>query len=651
MWNQPHPKVGVPNIALREEEHAKLLEAQKLPGTSLTGVAPLEVTTNKGERLEMPLAYMPLKVVLKGKPMPAINALEHLKTLRDADTALLDGIIARIKEQRGGKSSYLYDAVPQKQENPVPYLELSKEDAEALDSMATQAGWPRVVSHPASIEGGHSRRLPTVAADKHGRQVRVGKLLTALKKQFPDQTPFLARIEKDLSLLPRITEWELVVSAEPSDILTMSTGRGWKSCVTEGEVNFSSLDYAVSTRDMVAYAVAPNQPNWIARVWLRSDGKGKWWPETKVYTTLGIPNQALLDAVNEYLASKGILGRQGDYHPLAKGWSDLVGRIKQNKRVEMAQELGAYHAVPEKPERSLRHIPKAEPYRRYEVVESGMNAEEFTAFLEDLAGSDFDILGQRAKGPEHFVFDLRLPIGVAEALEGTEGVLSVLEKGMVPDMVTVVVTMDPLEPALLAVMAEHLMDPDIAKVTTMEAFMRLPEATRENILDEKAAEAKAKMPWAAFERRGLELVAKLPKNSLRELQALFPGRTILPKKAGWDKPLSKRAETEDDRELTFLYQMVAEALREVGGYEALEYQWQRNMFDEVADALWNKDLPRASRMVDKILKHVVGSKAVLSGQTLKMKSTGFFWDNRPPLSGRVKPAARMDGKTPGAPPG
>jgi hypothetical protein len=68
-------------------------------------------------------------------------------------------------------------------------------------------------------------------------------------------------------------------------------------------------------------------------------------------------------------------------------------------------------------------------------------------------------------------------------------------------------------------------------------------------------------------------------------------------------PLSRRAETEEDREFTFLYQLVGEVLRGLGGYAALEHEWQRNLFDSIADALWKKDMPRASRLVDKMLRH------------------------------------------------
>jgi DNA topoisomerase IB len=628
MWNSPHPNIQLPNIALREEENAKLLEAQtRLPDTVLVGVAPLEMTSNKGETFTISLAYMPLQVILKGKQMPAITALERLKTLRGADGILLDGIIERIKEQRGSKSSYLYDVVPQKQENPIPYLELSEEYAENLDDLARQAGWPSVVTHPTSSEGGHSRRLPTLVTDKHGRQVRVGKLLTLLKKQFPGDAYFLTRIEKDLSLLPRINEWELVVSAEPADILTMSTGRGWHSCVTEGEVNFASLDYAVSTRDMVAYAVAPGQKNWIARVWLRSDGKGKWWPEPKVYTTMGISNQAILDAANNYLASKGILGQQGDYHVMAKGYSDLLkGQIKQNKRVELAQEFGAYYAVPEKPDRPLRHVPKTERYRRYEV-DTNMDADEFIALLTDLAGQNFDVLGQKIKdNPKRF--DLKLPIEVAEALEGMENIMAVRDKGKIPEMVTISLTIDPLEPQLLAIMAEHLMDPDLVEVTTMSDFMRLPENTRENILDEKAADIRSKMPpWASFERQGFNVIVTLPKTSLMGIQKLFPKITHLPKKASQALPsrFAKESSEEEEyqqreervadmeriirrreEEFTSLYQLVGLALKETKGYDKLP-RWQQELFDDVADALWKKDLARAQHYVEQILKFVVAS--------------------------------------------
>ena len=127
---------------------------------------------------------------------------------------------------------------------------------------------------------------------------------------------------KLFSITPRIKGWTLIVSAEPQDIKTMSTNRGWTSCVEEGQCNFESLDSAVSNRDLVAYAVSPKYDNWLARVWLRFDGKKGWWQESKIYETGALNTNAFQQAVDNYLKSKNIVGEKGTYAPQAFGWSD-----------------------------------------------------------------------------------------------------------------------------------------------------------------------------------------------------------------------------------------------------------------------------------------------------------------------------------------
>jgi hypothetical protein len=678
LFVRPHPAIEVPHVILREEEYIKLQKIQaKLSNSVLVSSKPVEVLDNKGKPFWVDVRYMPFQVILKGKRMPAISLLDWLGSKFGDDKPLLDGVVERIKEQRGKKSSYLYDTTAHKQEGFIPYLRLEMVDANELNDMVAQTGWPKVTSPLNSIEGGSAERLPMVVVDKHGRSVRTGKLLTVLKKQFPQKVDFLNRIEKSLSLIPRINEWELVVSAEPSDILTMSTGRGWKSCVTEHQCRFDTLDYAVSTRDMVAYAVAPNQNNWIARTWLRSDGKGKWWPESKVYTTHGIASADFLEAINKYLSSKGILGKPGDYHPLAQGWSDLLmGLIRRNKQVEKAQEYDPYRDLPGKPEKSIRYISKAKEHRLYEV-EADMATEEFEAILGNLVGSDFVIVDEKAvKGnklsAQHIVYDVKLSFEAAEVLRDLNGIVDVREKGPVPTTTSTVVILNPVDSRLLNIMSEHLMDPEIAKVTTLDEFMKLPESTRENILDEQVSEMQLKMPWAVLSRDGLKVT--VTKGVFPQKAVLLPGGPARPPptwvwntEAVWALPLSKFAATAEEKELTYLYQLTAEALKEVGGYNALEHDWQRGLFDDMAEALWHSELKKANRIIDRILKYIVGDKRVEGSVRLPLSkrigvadSSQQTWtflkklvrqalDNRPPLSGRAMPA--NIGNTPGAPPG
>ena len=535
-WAKPHPAIPEPHMLLREEEYAALKEIEsklKDPAairndTSLTATRPADDDHFKAH-------YMPLQVTLRGKRMPAMNALEWLKNRPNADLSLLESLIERLKESRGKKNTWLYDAAPQKQEDPTSYLDLSHTDAAELVDMAKAIGWPSPLATSTSFEGGMQSRLPTVVTDKHGRKIRVGKLITALLKKFPEKKDFLARITKDLSLVPKVTDWSLVVSAEPSDILTMSTGRGWKSCVTKGGCNFASLDYAVSTRDMVAYAVAPNKDNWLARVWLRSDGKGKWWPENKVYTTMGIPNDAFLKAVNDYLSSKGILGTPGDYHPMAKGWSDMMmGYIRQNKRVEKAQKTDPYRDLPEKPGKALKQVRKSPMHRLYEATVTTENENEFINLLKEIAGTDFVVLKKNAirdKGYKlrHMLYDIKLSPEAAEALSHAEGVKAVREKGAAPETVSATVTLNPIQPLLLNEAAEEFANPDIAKITTVQEFMKLPDNIRDMVLTEMTSSLWNKIPWTlrsqfTYVRDGLKVHFMTARSNLKTLKDILFGQ-------------------------------------------------------------------------------------------------------------------------------
>jgi hypothetical protein len=472
------------------------------------------------------ICVMPLKVIMKGKTMPAITALQQL----NADPTLIDGLIERINELLGKKTTYQYDTAPQKEKDPVAYLNLDYNETKLLNDLAAKIGWPEPAPFTQVYQGDVQSHLPTMIKDRHKRTVRTGKLLTELKKKFPDQTNILAKIEKKLSLVPRTTEWDLIVSAEPSDILTMSTGRGWKSCVSESECNFASLDYAVSSRDMVAYAVAPNKDNWLARVWLRSDGKGKWWPESKVYTTLSISNEMFLNAVTKYLAEKGILGKQGEYHPMAKGWSDLlIGNIKQNMQIEKVQKHDPYRDVPEKPEKSLRFVPKTPTHRLFEVtLKPDVIWTDFINVLKEMTNMDFaTVKGKYENGK--IVYDIKMSPEAAELLKNRPEVLSVREKGAAPKTITAIITLNPLDTYLLDAMATALSEPNIANVKTMAEFKKLPDNTQETILSEIVSNLWNQVPWNnrnkfTFVRDGFKQIITTTKDNLETLWRILQGQ-------------------------------------------------------------------------------------------------------------------------------
>lgn len=80
-----------------------------------------------------------------------------------------------------------------------------------------------------------------------------------------------------------------------------------------------------------------------------------------------------------------------------------------------------------------------------------------------------------------------------------------------------------------------------------------------------------------------------------------------PERTASAMPLSRRAASARDEELTDLYRLAAAALGRAGGYGALKPGWQR-LFDDMADALWRKDLRLANRIIGRIMGDVLGER-------------------------------------------
>lgn len=189
-------------------------------------------------------------------------------------------------------------------------------------------------------EAGAGDSFPTILeTDDLPELDRMNKML----KEKNLSPSFFSCVQDRLSASAKPVKWNLIVSAEPQDILTMSTNKGWTSCVAKGQCNYASLDSAVSNFDMVAYASSPDHQGWQARVWLRFDGHKKWWPERKVYKTGLIQDSEFLAAVEKYLKDHNIFGKIGEYAPNAFGWSDyLSDHIPENKKENKYVHLPLY---------------------------------------------------------------------------------------------------------------------------------------------------------------------------------------------------------------------------------------------------------------------------------------------------------------------
>ena len=172
--------------------------------------------------------------------------------------------------------------------------------------------------------------------NKNGKLVRLGKAISSILrpetlKLIQQKAPHLTidKIKeivksalKEFQETPRKNNWRLVVSADPSDLYTMSSGRGWGSCTRVGGERTQDVDCAINANDMIAYAVSPNTKNWLIRVWLRSDGKGGWWPEGKTYGVGSILEKDFMSVVTKWLKDRGIYGTSGDFSNKAEGYSD-----------------------------------------------------------------------------------------------------------------------------------------------------------------------------------------------------------------------------------------------------------------------------------------------------------------------------------------
>lgn len=351
---------------------------------------------NEEEGYTKPKHYLPLaeyKKTLKYWEGEIKNRLEILSKISPAGQKQLKDLYKRIQKAQEAINSiknrivetgkqqsskqYRYDKVPQKND---PKIIVAREYGIDLIYVLEYLGIDVEDDANSPII---QNELPLFLKDKYGRQVRTGKILEKAKRMLKpivkkmkedgqldknqsevDFEKHLLKMTEDLQrkleTLPKAKIWHLVVSAEPSDIKTMSTGRGWTSCVEEGKCNFSSLDHALSTYDMVAYAVDDESNNWLARVWLRNDGKGGWWPESQIYGTGKLNHSDFLDAVENYLKEKGIRGETAVYHPQAHGWSDfLKARIEEHNEYVNKKD--------EKPDTSIKEKMELEsPYSKWE---------------------------------------------------------------------------------------------------------------------------------------------------------------------------------------------------------------------------------------------------------------------------------------------
>lgn len=198
------------------------------------------------------------------------------------------------------------------------------------------------------IFGDNLFSIPKFIKDKYNRYIKLGRAIEkALRMEKIDvNVTILKEMLKLNQNAIKSTGWDLIISAEPSDLRTISTNRGWTSCMNLKGGQFAhTLENIIAARDLVAYAVN-KKGKWLARVILRYDGKGKWWPESKVY---GQPSSISLndfkDKVIEWLKSNDILGEEGNFSEYFNSYSDFQHfseDYNSRKFVDKIDEFGSY---------------------------------------------------------------------------------------------------------------------------------------------------------------------------------------------------------------------------------------------------------------------------------------------------------------------
>lgn len=197
-------------------------------------------------------------------------------------------------------------------------------------------------------------------AEKNNRKMRIGRLLQDIKKKYIkdketklleaknrgadefelesisnrlDKTiNFIIETEREFSSDPKranksASGLSIVFTQNPHDVATMSTGRGWTSCMNlEGGAHRSDVFCEVSSGGFVAYLINSTDTDIkspLARVHIRrfmsKDGRNIAIPEESVY---GNDSPGFLEAVKAWVDSKQGKIQAGHYKRQGGEWSD-----------------------------------------------------------------------------------------------------------------------------------------------------------------------------------------------------------------------------------------------------------------------------------------------------------------------------------------
>ena len=128
------------------------------------------------------------------------------------------------------------------------------------------------------------------------------------------------------------SNFKVVISQDPKDIATMSTGRRWTSCTELGSgIHYTDVFCELETGGLIAYLINSNDleiESPLARIWLRrftnDKGESVVIPEEEIY---GDDMPGFMSTVKEWVGSKQGDLEYGTYKLKGAGWSDTFDKV------------------------------------------------------------------------------------------------------------------------------------------------------------------------------------------------------------------------------------------------------------------------------------------------------------------------------------
>ncbi|GAB5388712.1 MAG: hypothetical protein Alpg2KO_16800 [Alphaproteobacteria bacterium] len=135
----------------------------------------------------------------------------------------------------------------------------------------------------------------------------------------------------------------MVISRHPYDLIRMSTGRGWQSCMTRGGSYSDYLPKEVAEGSMVAYLISPNDPEILdpmSRVTVKPYRNAQGQTIMRAGPTYGMGSGLFRQAVQSVLEREYNAGIYGDFRMPGNVYDDCMD-ITQRRRPDNLQDWSA----------------------------------------------------------------------------------------------------------------------------------------------------------------------------------------------------------------------------------------------------------------------------------------------------------------------